>query len=244
MPNGPGFAPMFGEPDPERELELRAAEGQMAEGEGEGPPAETLTDEPPLPQPSVLPPGQAALEREQREEEITRPEVEAHEPGPQPAVREHHVVHIVYTEQRGNARWSTHSVVVGVKPVQLLGLNQARRHLRLQVALSSGDGFYLAIGPKDRVPIGAVTDVAAGVVLPVELVGAYLVPLMTASGNGGPFPPDDLPLDIVREIWAAFVPDSGIQSAGQYAVVSVSEELGDVGLDPARTVPAGAGADR
>ena len=41
-----------------------------------------------------------------------------------------------------------------------------------------------------------------------------------------------------------FVPDTGLESNGQQAVVSVSEETGDMGLETERTVPAGAGADR
>jgi hypothetical protein len=244
MPKRGGWAAPFGEPAPDAELELHATEGQVAEGEGEGPPPEIISDEPPLEEPAVRPPGQARLEREQREEEITRPEVEAHRPGPTPPVREHHVTHVVVTERRGNARWSTRSVLVGTKPVQLLGLNEGRRRVRLQVAYSSGDGYYLAVGPRDRVPQGVSTTVSEGDVLPPQLATCYLVPLMVSAESPAPFPPDDLPLDTVREVYAVFVPDSAIETNGQQAVVSVSEETGDVGLDTERTVPAGAGADR
>ncbi|MGA3023074.1 MAG: hypothetical protein ABSE66_09835 [Thermoplasmata archaeon] len=245
MPKRGGWAPPFGEPDPDAALELHATEGQVAEGEGEGPPPEIISDEPPLEEPAVRPPEQAELERKQREAEIVHPEVEAHEPGPVPPVRGHHQTHIVVTERRGNARWSTHSVIVGTKPVQLLGLNEARRRVRLQIAYSSGDGYYLAVGPLNRVPANVSTTVGGGDVMPTRLATAYLVPLMVPGGESPvPFAPDDLPLDTVREVFAVFVPDTGLESNGQQAVVSVSEETGDMGLETERTVPAGAGADR
>jgi hypothetical protein len=245
MPERGGWAAPFGEPAPDKALELRATEGQAAEGDGEGLAAEITSDEPEQPTPAVRPPGQAELEAEQREAEITRPEVEAKAPGPAGPVREHHQLHVVVTERRGNSRWHTHSVAVGLRPVQLLGLNEARRACRLQVAYSSGDGYYLAIGPKDSIPSGASTDVAAAVVLPPALGTAYLVPLMLHGESPTPFPPDDLPLNTVREIFAVFVPDSGLEAAGQVAVVSVSEEVGDEALESAETVPAGVtAADR
>jgi hypothetical protein len=245
-PKRGGWAPPFGEPAPDDALELRATEGQIAEGDGEAPAAEITSDEPELPEPAHQPPGQAELERKQREGEIVRPEVEAHTPGPEPAAREHHEVHVIVTERRGNARWHTHSVAVGTTPVQLLGLNELRRAARLQVAYSSGDGYFLAIGPRDSIKSGATTDVAAGLVLPAELGTTYLVPLMVSGESPTPFPPDDLPLNTVREIFAVFVPDSGLEANGLTAVVSVSEEVGDASTETSETVPAGgdAGADR
>jgi len=241
-----GAAPMFGEPDPEAELELRATEGQLAEGDGEGLPAETLTDEPPLAEPLVLPPGQAELEREQREAEITRPEVQAHKPGPEPAVREHHEVHVVVTERRGNARWSTRTVQVGEAPIQLLGLSRGRRRAVLQVAASSGDGYFVAIGPKDRVPAGTSTTFTGGhpTALDARLGTVFLIPLMLGAAAPIPFPPDDWKSDTIREIFAVFVPDTGLKSHGHFALVSVSEELGDAALEQAETVPPGTGGER
>jgi len=242
-----GAAPMFGDkPEPDDELELHATEGQLAEGEGEAPPAEITSDEPPLTSPAERPPGTAKLDVQQREAELVRPELEAHEPAPGGPVREHRIVHVVQTERRGSARWSTRTVGVGVEPVQILGANVRRRRAVIQIAASTDDGYFVAFGPWDRITSGVKTDFSGGAVgaLPIQLGGVFLMPLMVPGADPSRFPPDDFTIEHVREVWAVFIPDSSLEAAGAHAFVSVSEEQGDAGLEQEEDVPPGTAADR
>lgn len=259
----PGWSGPFGHPAPDDELELRPEHGiYTGEAPQEAGPEPVPADDgggyppdrPHLVQVGNRPnpdyPHDPELMRRQREHQIDQGGVVARpsDAGAERPVRQHVEYHVVLTERRGARRWAPRNVIVGAgAPVQILGLNQNRKRAIIRIATSTPDGYFVALGLEASLPgAGASTTFTAGVAaaIPEVLRQADLVPLMVPAASPVPFSPTSFVIEHVREVWALFVPDTVLASKGQFAVVSISEEVGDPALAEDETVRPGKGGDR
>jgi hypothetical protein len=163
----------MGEPAPDDDLDLRPA---MPQSTGEAPeepgwdPTAVSEPEPGIDMPHLQQVGNrpnpdypdASILAQQKEAAEVQGEVSTtgDEKATQPAARERHVYHFVLTERRGAQRRGVRTVVVypaapyvtlpsGVvapAPALILPLDQDRRRATIQVAYTSGDGYFVALG--------------------------------------------------------------------------------------------------